>query len=106
MKEVCLLVGCLTSQERASVSQGRTCSDNFTCCHTEIEAAGITLYLQYHVYTSKRNVPLSESTVRMGQSSVIDRLVGLVVKASASSTEDPRFESRLRRDFSGVESYQ
>ena len=31
---------------------------------------------------------------------------GLEVKASASRTEDPGFESRLRRDFSGVESYQ
>ena len=30
-----------------------------------------------------------------------DRLAGLVVKASASRTEDPRFESRLCRDFSG-----
>ena len=30
-----------------------------------------------------------------------DRLGGLVVKASASGTEDPGFESRLRRDFSG-----
>ena len=29
------------------------------------------------------------------------RLVGLVVKASASGVEDPGFESRLRRDFSG-----
>ena len=29
-----------------------------------------------------------------------DRLVGLVVKASASRAEDPGFESRLRRDFS------
>ena len=29
------------------------------------------------------------------------RLVGLVVKASASGAEDPGFESRLRRDFSG-----
>ena len=28
-------------------------------------------------------------------------LVGLVVKASASGAEDPGFESRLRRDFSG-----
>ena len=28
-----------------------------------------------------------------------DRLVGLVVKASASRAEDPWFESRLRRDF-------
>ena len=32
--------------------------------------------------------------------------VGLVVKASASRAEDPGFESRLRRDFFGVESYQ
>ena len=28
-----------------------------------------------------------------------DRLVGLVVKASASRAEDPGFDSRLRRDF-------
>ena len=35
-----------------------------------------------------------------------DRLVGLVVKASASRAEDPGLESRLRRDFFGVESYQ
>ena len=31
-----------------------------------------------------------------------DRLVSLVVKASASRAEDPVFESRLRRDFSGL----
>ena len=36
----------------------------------------------------------------------VDRLVGLGVKASASRAEDPGFESRSRRDFSGVESYQ
>ena len=34
------------------------------------------------------------------------RLVGLVVKASASRAEGPGFESRLRRDFFGVVSYQ
>ena len=34
------------------------------------------------------------------------RLVGLVVKASASRAVDPGIESSLRRDFSGVESYQ
>ena len=39
-------------------------------------------------------------------SSDVDRLVGLVVKASASRAEDPGFESRLRRDFFWVESYQ
>ena len=35
-----------------------------------------------------------------------DRLVGLMVKASASRAEGPGFESLLRRDFFGVESYQ
>ena len=34
-----LFVGCLTSKQRVSVSQGRVCSDNFTCCHTETEVA-------------------------------------------------------------------
>ena len=48
---VCWLVGCLTSQQHASVSQGRTCSDNFTCCHTEIEVADPTFYLTQSQYT-------------------------------------------------------
>ena len=42
---VCLFVGCLTSQQQASVSRGRICEDNFTCCHTEIEVADQTFYL-------------------------------------------------------------
>ena len=45
LKPVCLLVACLTSQQQASVSQGRICSDNYTCCHTETEAADPTFYL-------------------------------------------------------------
>ena len=48
---VCLLVGCLTSQQYASVSQGRTCSDKTTCCHTEIEVADQTFYLTQSQYT-------------------------------------------------------
>ena len=47
----CLLVGCLTSQQHASVSQGRICSDKFTCCHTEIEVADPTFYLTQSQYT-------------------------------------------------------
>ena len=42
--DCCLLVGCLTSQQHASVSQGRICSDNFTCCHTETEVADQTFH--------------------------------------------------------------
>ena len=47
----CLLVGCLTSQQHASVSQGRICTDNFTCCHTEMEAADPTFHLTQSQYT-------------------------------------------------------
>ena len=32
-------VGCFASQQHVSVSQGRICSDKYTCCHTEIEVA-------------------------------------------------------------------
>ena len=35
-----------------------------------------------------------------------ERLPHLVVKAFTLRAEDPRFESRLRQDFCGVESYQ
>ena len=49
--EICLFVGCLTSQQQASVSQGRICSDNFTCCQTEIEVADQTFHLTQSQYT-------------------------------------------------------
>ena len=48
---VCLLVGCLTCQQHASVSQGRICSDNFTSCHTEMEDADQTFHLTQSQYT-------------------------------------------------------
>ena len=49
---VCVEEGvCLTSQQHASVSQGRICSDYCTCCHTEIEAADQTFYLTQSQYT-------------------------------------------------------
>ena len=51
LRFVCWLVGCLTSQQQASVSQGRICTDNFTCCHTEIEVADQTFYLTQSQYT-------------------------------------------------------
>ena len=40
-----LLVGHLMSQQRAGISQGQICSDNLTCCHTEIEVADQTFNL-------------------------------------------------------------
>ena len=50
LDKVCLFVGWLTSQQQASVSQGRICSDKFTCCHTEIEVADPTFYLTQSQY--------------------------------------------------------
>ena len=49
--DVCLFVGCLTSQQQASVSQGRICADDFTCCHTEREVADPTFYLTQSQHT-------------------------------------------------------
>ena len=46
------------------------------------------------------------NALSVGTTTLMDCLVGLVVKASASRAEDPGFESRLRRDFFGVESYR
>ena len=51
---VCFLgpgVAPLTSQQHASVSQGRICSDNFSCCRTEIEVSDPTFYLTQSQYT-------------------------------------------------------
>ena len=47
-----LLVGWLTSQQHACVSQGRICSDR--CCHTEMEIADPTFYLTQPQYTDTR----------------------------------------------------
>ena len=47
----------------------------------------------------------TEDKNKESKSSTSDRLVDLMVKASASRAEDHGFESRLRRDFFGVESY-
>ena len=40
---VCWLVGSLTSQQHTTVSPRQICSDNFTCCHNEIEVLRIKL---------------------------------------------------------------
>ena len=50
-RRICLFVACLMSQQHACVSQGRISTDNFTCCHTEIEVADPTFYLTQSQYT-------------------------------------------------------
>ena len=55
-----LFVGCLTSQQDANVSQGQICSDNFTCCHTEIEAVDQTFYLTQSQYDDAGPTPSAD----------------------------------------------
>ena len=49
--QLLLCVGCFTSKQHASVSQGRICSDKFSCCHTEIEVVDQLFYLTPIQYT-------------------------------------------------------
>ena len=65
-RERLLLVGCFTSQQHASVSQGRICSDNFMCCHTEIEAADPTFYLAQSQYADTRPTSPSADPIAPG----------------------------------------
>ena len=63
---VCLFVGCLTSQQHASASQGRICTDNFTCCHTEIEVADPTFHLTQSQYTDTGPTSPSDDPITPG----------------------------------------
>ena len=61
-----LVVGCLTSQQHASVPQGRICSDNLTCCHTEIEVADQTFHLTQSQYTNTGPTSPSSDPITRG----------------------------------------
>ena len=50
-RAVCLFIGCLTSQQHASVFQGQIYIDSFMCCHTEKEVADQAFYLTHSQYT-------------------------------------------------------
>ena len=61
-----VFVGCLMSQQQASVSQGWICTDNFTCCHTEIEVEDQTFYLIQSQYTDTRPTSPSADPIMPG----------------------------------------
>ena len=48
------------------VSQERICSDNFTCCHTEIEAADPTFHLTQSQYTDTGSTNPSTHPITSG----------------------------------------
>ena len=61
-----MFVGCLTSQQHASVSQGRIYEDNFTCCHTEIEVADQTFHLTQSQFTDTRPTSPRTDPITLG----------------------------------------
>ena len=61
-----LFVGCSTSQQQASVSQGRICTDNCTCCYTETEVADQTFCLTQSQYTDTRPTSPSADPILPG----------------------------------------
>ena len=75
-----------------------SCTETNTGTQNDIESSQPEWCISSMIYS--RDTPFWPGTLDR------DRLVGLVVKASASRAEGPGFESRLRRDFFGVESYQ
>ena len=59
-------VGCFTSQQHASVSLGRICSDKCMCCHTEIEVADHTFYLTQSQKTDTELTSTSADSIMPG----------------------------------------
>ena len=94
ISDVCLLVGCLTSPQQASVSQGRICSDNFTCCHTEIEVADQTFYPTQSQYTDTAPTSPSADPITLGAWQGSHRSANFEVSVMTR----PRKKSRCKRD--------
>ena len=69
------VVGCSTSQQHASVSQGEICSDDCTCCHTEIEVADQTCCLTLPQYYHRSNSLYSTAFV-LTRARMHDKVVG------------------------------
>ena len=97
-----LLVGCLMSQQRACVSQGWICSDNFTCWHTEIEVADQSFYLTQSKYTdtgptSPGPDPLSPAAWHGSHWSANFQVTGMTEKSPQKRDSNPA-SSALQAD--------
>ena len=72
----------------------------FTTSVFQLSISSISIVSMFHCAYVHARVPLCPCFT-MSMFHRVCRLVGQVVKASTSRAEDPGFESRLRRDFSG-----
>ena len=79
-------LGCLTSQQHASISQEQICSDSCMCCHSDVEVADQTCYLiQSQCTDTQQPVPVltlynqAPSRVTTG-APIVQSLVRLVLE--------------------------
>ena len=91
-----LLVGCSTSQQHATVSQGRICEENFMCCHTVIEVADQAFFLNQSQHTDTG--PTSPSADPISQ--VPDRVAHAVPIFKSLVWLDP--EKRKKKKVASV----
>ena len=101
--EVQLFVGCLTSQQHASVSQGQSCSDNCTCCHTEIQVADPTFHLTQSQYTntgptSPNTDPITPGVWQGGHWSANFEVTGMKKEKSSRKQDSNPGSSALEAD--------
>ena len=100
-----LLVGCLTSQQYASVSQGQICSDKWMCCHTEIEVADQTFYLTHSILTLGQPVPaLTPFSQAPGRVATGQPIVKLLVWLHPEKSLGRKWESNPLGQRSGLSS--
>ena len=98
-KTVLLFVGCLTSEQHARVSQGRICSDNFTCCNTEVADQTFYLIQSQHADTGPTGPsadPITPGTWQGSHWSANFEVTGMtrpgkILLASGFQTPDPPF---------------
>ena len=97
MVKLLFFVGCLTSQQHENVSQGQICTDNFTCCHTEIEAADPTFHLTHSTpKKSRRKRDLNPGPSALeADALLLGQRGGVVVKIG---TRGGRWEVQRRAD--------
>ena len=88
-----MLVGCFSSQQHASVSQGRFCRDSCTCCHTEIEVADQTCYLTQSQYFHTAETTRS-STDEAWWSPQYQHLVTVMTRPGTKPGSTAGFDSR------------
>ena len=84
---VCLLAGCVTSQQHGSVCQGQFCPDMLTCCNTKVEITDQTFYPTQTHFTGTGPTSTSADPKTPGASQGSHRSASLKIPTTQARTE-------------------